>query len=80
MLYECHYNTLRIASRLYFVSISAKDLWAYTAKSSDAGICVMALLTAAITKTTNPSRERPPASENKRKETNVCERKEQNAV
>jgi len=67
MLDECHYNTLRIASRLYFVSISAKDLWAYTAKSSDAVICMMALLTT-ITKTTSPSQERPLASENKRKE------------
>ncbi len=67
MHYECHYNTLRIASRLYFMNISAKDLWAYTAESSDAGICMMALL-AAITKTTSPSQERPPASENKRKE------------
>ncbi len=50
-----------------FVSISAKDLWAYTAKSSDAGVCIMALLTT-ITKTTAPSQERLPASENKRKE------------
>jgi len=49
------------------VSISAKDLWAYTAKSSDAGVCIMALLTT-ITKTTAPSQERLPASENKRKE------------